>query len=319
MQRSAPDQSDSQQPFSSTVRLSARRVIHFVARSDSPTACVTNRSPRSLSGASSHAGTRTIAGMSRQVDSIGDDRCRRVSCGRAIRENRHRIGDAQGKTAPAPSAGRNSAHRICRVKIVVPNSDGRSGRSTIPTTNFSPSLKMQRDVSTIVHVSARKLRRRSIAARISSATAPATAAMGVMKYSLAYGITAAIIRRATLPRRPLRLRRSRRFRRNASSPHNSSRIVTNLSHAASIRRLDLARRAKRLHDQVDRTIAEMKPPAIGQHPHLCALIHLTSRLRRRTRAATDCPCAKQPCAGPRRRHNRTQAAARSPCTHPSAA
>ncbi len=80
-------------------------------------------------------------GMSRQVHRVGDDRRRGVGGGRAIRENRDRIRNPQRKTAPAPPAGRNAAHGIAACTVVVPNSDGRSGRSTIPTTNFSPGLR----------------------------------------------------------------------------------------------------------------------------------------------------------------------------------
>ena len=55
---------------------------------------------------------RTIAWMSRQVHRIGDDRGGSIGSRGAIGEHRHRVGDAERKTASAPSAGRDAAHRI---------------------------------------------------------------------------------------------------------------------------------------------------------------------------------------------------------------
>ena len=82
------------------------------------------------------------------------------------------------------------------------NSAGRSGRLTRPIVVASPGARWSAIsppllTQTRARPSPAALR---IAARISSATPPATAAIGVMNASAAYGATAASIRRATGPR-----------------------------------------------------------------------------------------------------------------------
>src|SRR5262249_55060355 len=69
-----------------------------------------------------------------------------------------------------------------------------------------------------------------IAINISSATAPATAAIGVMNVCEVYGLTAALIRRAITPVGGALS--SGGCRNRLSSPHSSSSTVTNLSAAA---------------------------------------------------------------------------------------
>ena len=59
---------------------------------------------------------------------------------------------------------------------------------------------MERDVAAVVDVRAGERRAAVIASRISCATAPATAAIGVTKRDAWNGATAAAIRRATMPR-----------------------------------------------------------------------------------------------------------------------
>ena len=99
--------------------------------------------------------------MPRQIDRIGNDRGRSIGRSRAIRQHRDGIRDSQERNCARAirwSRCRAPVSDACRV--VVPNSDGRSGRSTIPTTKVSPGTQVQRDVSSIVHICARKLRSR---------------------------------------------------------------------------------------------------------------------------------------------------------------
>ena len=109
--------------------------------------CHQSRSPRSCRARVHEQRTRLIRWMSRQIDRVGDDRGSGIGhCG-GVGEYGDRIGDSQRKAASAPAAGGNAAHRMVEIDAltmpnrVTSNRDGRSGRSTMPTTKFSPAVR----------------------------------------------------------------------------------------------------------------------------------------------------------------------------------
>ena len=128
------------------------------------------------------------------------------------------------KTAAAPAAGGDAAHRIL-------GADGRAGRQkpwpvpAIASVDPLAGGEVQRDVAAIVDIGRSSLRPAIIAAIISSATEPATAAIGVMK-SCASGTTAASMRRAVGPAKRRGDAPAGR-RSSASSSTSSGRIVWN--------------------------------------------------------------------------------------------
>ena len=126
----------------------------------------------------------------------------------------------------------------------------------------------------------------AIAARISSATAPATAAIGVTNAG-ANGATAAAIARATVPPRAPGAGR----RRAGSSATSSSRMVGEPPLGARIG-LGPGRRVGP-HDQVDRPVVQVQPPPVGQicdlrrHHRFGASARETHRrIRRRLRSTS---------------------------------
>ena len=92
---------------------------------------------------------------------------------------------------PTPSAELSTA---------LPNRLGRSGRSTRPMLKHSAAAERCSAMSPPLFTYALvRLAAAVMASRISSATEPATAAIGVMKLSAAKGATAACMRLATGP------------------------------------------------------------------------------------------------------------------------
>ena len=150
---------------------------------NSPTSRVTRRAPRSLSGCSSFAGQRMMAGCPGRSTALAMMVAAASACDAVARQHGHGIGNAERKAAAVAAAGRDAARSDRRRAIIIVRiRPWRSGRSIRPTVNCSPSVKMQRDVAAIIDIGARRAARRcSIAPRISSATLPATAAIGVMK------------------------------------------------------------------------------------------------------------------------------------------
>ena len=107
---------------------------------------------------------------------------------------------------------------------------------------------------------------------ISSATAPATAAIGVMNMRSQYGVTAATIRLAMTPAGS-GFRSRVPFRRNSSSPAKFVEHVAEAFRGCTISSVDLVRLAEGFDDQVDRTVMKMKSAAIFQQPHLGSWFH----------------------------------------------
>ena len=98
-----------------------------------PTARVTRRTPRSLSGCSCVAGTRVIAGWPGRSTALAITVAAASAAAARLRQHRHRIGDAEREAAAAPAAGGDAAR--CRRPSQIParaKSEGRSGRSTRP-------------------------------------------------------------------------------------------------------------------------------------------------------------------------------------------
>ena len=119
--------------------------------------------------------------------------------------------------------------------------------------------QVERDVPAVVHVGARSSPPAAIAAQTSSATAPATAAIGVM-YRSANGRTAAAIRRPTGLAGPGSASSSGR-RSVGSSATSSSSNGWNRSTPAGTRPLPPSR-LPTPDDQVDRAVLQMQPPAV---------------------------------------------------------
>ena len=146
-----------------------------------------------------HARDRRVAG---QIDRIGDDRRRRVGLGRGPRQHGHGIGDAEREAAAArPVAAPDVAMPRTGMSAVSVDRAVQRRRAQIrrPGRNAAcAGRQMKRDVAAIVDVGAARSRPARIAASTSSATAPATAAIGVMK-SVGEGPQACLMRRATGP------------------------------------------------------------------------------------------------------------------------
>jgi hypothetical protein len=137
--------------------------------------------------------------MSGQIDGIGDDGGGGIGLRRRPRQHRYRIGNAERKAAAVAAAGRDAPRGIVGVDHHRAHQAVAIGPIHQADGELLAVTEMQRDIAAIVDVSALELRRASIAPRISSATLPATAAIGVMKQSAANGATAACMRRATTP------------------------------------------------------------------------------------------------------------------------
>ncbi len=133
-----------------------------------------------------------MAGMPGQIDGIGYDGGRGIGLRGRARQHGDGVGNPKRKTAAVTPAGRDTRGPASSASMVMVRiTPCRSGRSIRPTVNCSPSAEMQRDIAAIVDIGARRAAPRgSIAPRISSATLPATAAIGVMKRSVANGATA---------------------------------------------------------------------------------------------------------------------------------
>ena len=127
---------------------------------NSPTACVTNRSPRSLSGASSRAGTRTIRGCPGKIYSIGDDGgggvggcgARSASTVTASAMPREKLRPRQPLVA-MPRTGCAEFHVVVSEK-----------RRTIRPLHHADHKvlaggQMQRNVAAVVHIGARRVPR----------------------------------------------------------------------------------------------------------------------------------------------------------------
>ena len=85
-----------------------------IAAGDSaPTAAVTSRSPRSLSG-SRLVGRRAPYRRAVDVHRIGDQRRRGIGRGRVARQHRDRIGDAEREGPPVPAGGGDAADAAAR-------------------------------------------------------------------------------------------------------------------------------------------------------------------------------------------------------------
>ena len=175
-------------------------------------------------------------------------------------------------------------------KVVVPNSDGRSGRSTIPTTNVSPALRC-RAISPPSFTYAR--------ARLGSSK---HRRKNLFRHRARYG----------RHRRDETLRcighhgryHSPRHRALAAMRSSGATCLPQVMKARAqfvenghesrtrraVCRLDFTRRSECLHDQVDRPIVKMQSPSIGQQSDLRArLSSFSSASARLERPRIVCP------------------------------
>ena len=149
---------------------------------NSPTSRVTRRAPRSLSGCRSQAGRRTMAGCPGKSTALAMMVAAASAC------------DAVRASTVTASAMPSEKLRPWRPLVATPRAGSSASddhglhqaRRVRPVRQAHGEVfavgKMQRDVAAIVDISAHRAARSSvIAPRISSATAPATAAIGVMK------------------------------------------------------------------------------------------------------------------------------------------
>ena len=129
----------------------ASRAASATAAGKAPTATVTGRPPRSLSGSSVSAGD-AADGRMLGIDRIGDDRRRRIRLGRGGGQHRHRIGDAKGEAAARPAAGGDAAHRVLGAEA-----DERLRHRPFQPLHHAdlqrrPGRQEQRDVAAVVHM-----------------------------------------------------------------------------------------------------------------------------------------------------------------------
>ena len=266
--------------------------------------------PRSLSGSSSRAGRRAMAGQS--------IRPHWRSASRRHRRRPHRAASTVTESAMPSEKERPRAPEVAMPPMpspaerIVPLRAGTGPREKSPATPMSsvwPGATKHGDVAAVVDVGALERRGGRHGASSSSATAPATAAIGVMKTS-ANGAQAATMRRATGPStaRPSLIG----VRSCGSSAHSSARTP------GSARRLprSAAHRvgpAPSLQHHVDGPVRQVQAPA-GQllddgaahraHPILAERSHESCRLpsavsgssvRRDTSAATPSWPRWRPC------------------------
>ena len=111
-----------------------------------------------------------------------------------------------------------------------------------------------------------------MASRISSATAPATAAIGVMKVRSQYGATAATIRLAI----NAGWKRAVYSRRLSQKREFAAEFIEHMDETLGRRPVsgvDLTSFAECLDDQIDRSIMKMQPAAILQQSYLGPRLH----------------------------------------------
>ena len=213
--------------------------------------------------------------MPGQVDGVGDQRRRRIGRRRVLRQHGHRIGDAQRKAAAAPAAGGDAAHRIGGAddeavgKAVAGAGDRRA--------RLVAGRKMDRDVAAIVDIGFVEFGRVTIAAMISSATEPATAAIGVMNSGWNFWTAAPCAA-------PSGRRSGAARHRPACAARAARRPVLRGSSGSARRRCSiggaaLRLAAERLDDQVDRAMVEMQPLAVGEPGDLRAVHDSAPRTR----------------------------------------
>src|SRR5579872_1471792 len=141
-----------------------------------------------------------------------------------------------------------------------------------PDHEFFSLAQMQRDVSTVVHISARKLSRAHHSGenffphRARYCRHRRDETLGGIRHN----------RRHHTPRyrttRPLRISTALLSKKCQFSTKLVEYIHKPRTRSL-ISRIHLTLGTKRLDDQVDRTILQMKPSAIRQQPHLCARRH----------------------------------------------
>ena len=171
-------------PFNTRVSAAALPASNAVVTSQAesfPTPCVTRSSPRSLSGAKSQARTRTTLGCPGKSTALAMTVA--AASAKAAWSARTVTASAMPSEKLRPCQPLVAMPLTCwrESSAAVPNRDGRSGRSTMPATKLSPGARCSAMSPPLLTYARERLAAEVIVSRISSATAPATAAIGVMK------------------------------------------------------------------------------------------------------------------------------------------
>ena len=211
--------------------------------------------------------------MSGQIDRIRDDGGRRVGLRCGSRQHSHGVGDAERETASTAATGRNPSRPVVGTDSHGLQQAGRVRPLGETDGELFVAAKMQRDVATIVDVSAHEPR--------------------VLCHHGQY-----LFRDRACDRRHWRDEAIR-----GKWPHRVMHAARHLASQRAVRRVgglaqqrqffaklieqarkpprsgaislpDVRFTAARLYDQVNRTVLQMKPPAIGQKADLRSACHV---------------------------------------------
>ncbi len=223
--------------------------------------------------------------MAGQVDRVGDHGGGRVRHGRCPRQHRDGVGDAEGEAAAAPAAGGDAAHRHGGGDRARAEQARPVGPVDQADAEALPGARCRAMSPPLLTNARSRAAAASMAARISSATAPATAAIGVMNRTSAKGSDGRMHASGdrALRQRPARSRPGRAA--SASSPQSSASSPSKRARRRAIGGGDRRRLPEGCDHQVDRPLLQVQPPAVGQHAG-------DRRLHRPTRASGARPAAR---------------------------